>query len=45
MFESHNLRLQGNKKGVHEKESQIASLEIKIFKWFLYEYKHYVYKV
>jgi len=44
IFESHNLRLYDNKKGVHEKESQISSLEIKIFKWFLYKYKHYVYK-
>jgi len=32
------------KKGVHEKESQIASLEIKIYEWFLYEYKHGVCK-
>jgi hypothetical protein len=47
MFESQNLHLQGNKKGIHEKESQVTSLEIKIFKWFLlvYEYKHCVYKV
>ena len=45
VFESHNLRIHDNNKGVHEKESQISSLEIKIFEWFLYEYKQYVYKV